>query len=53
MTLEMNNKLWKLMNDCEEIDREIYNADDTESMREYIHTLERALRSAKYGLELM
>ncbi len=53
MLLEMDEKLWKLMNTLEDIDREIYSSDDTETMREYIHTLERALKSAHYGLELM
>ena len=53
MTLEMITKLNKLNHICEDIDHEIYNADDTESMRDYIQTLERALRRAKYGLELM
>ncbi len=53
MPLEMDEKLYALMNTLEDIDSEIYKSDDTETMREYIHTLERALRNAKYGLELM
>lgn len=53
MTDKMNGKIWKLMHLCEEIDDELYIADDTDGMREYIFTLERALRLARHSIELM
>ncbi len=48
MTHEMNIKLWKVMNVIEDMNCELDETANIEALDEFIDTLERALKFARY-----